>query len=57
MRTTALGAGTPAAETSPDDTVLRGEGRRLSGERRPVSPVRFEDYITGCVESYAGRTA
>ena len=33
------------------------KGRRSSGEKRPVSRIGFEEYFTGWIESYAGRTA
>jgi integrase len=33
------------------------KGKRAGGESRPTSKVRFEDYFTEWIESYAGRTA
>lgn len=33
------------------------QGARKAGERRPTSKVRFGDYFTEWIESYAGRTA
>jgi len=33
------------------------KGRRSSGEKRPVSRIGFEEYFTGWIESYTGRTA